>query len=608
MSSWFVALADSEGAGNVAARVRAEYSDVREVSHPSGRPWILGNWTDSEITVTRTGEGVFAAIGEHALQPNRLAGVGTGLFHRGSRRIESPTGSFHLIGARRGCVRVRGTASGVRRVFHSVVDGVTVASDRADVIATLAGKEVDQRQLALLLLYVVPWPLSFRSVWSGIEVVWPGYEVEFDRHGRVEHHRWWNPPPAELSLAQGAELLRSRLVDAVDLRVGDKDTVVCDLGGVDSTALCCLAARSSARVVAVTAASPDDLDDDVRWARETVDALGTVAHIIVDPDDMPMTYDGILDISDRFDEPCIVQVNKSKLEAVCHRNVESGAQVRLSGIGGDEILRVSWGWLHSTVRTHPLSTIGTARRWAAKHRYPLWRVGLQMADNQSYERHLKKVANAISSVPPRTPDPAITWGLGIISPPWLTGDASEMAREAVIDCSRNAAPVSRDRGLHQALEQLYGAARGARLCQQFARRIGVPIAAPYLDDAVIDAALSVRAVDRVDTRRYKPLLAEAMTGIVPESTLHRGTKANTSAAVARGLRQHRDDILAMMDNSRLAELGIIDPAVFRQMCEQPLLIERHRTSLDLTIAVEAWLQTEKRWATRPGLSRESVPS
>ncbi|WP_280368954.1 asparagine synthase-related protein [Nocardia wallacei] len=587
--SWFLVLADGPGAEIVADRVRAEYGSVREISHPSGRPWIIGHWEESEVAVFRGRDEACAAIGEHDMPPGRLDGLGAELF---GRATASAPGSFHVIGSRPGRVRVRGTASGLRRVFHAVVDGVRVASDRADVLATLARAEIDRQQLALLLLYVVPWPLPFRSVWSSIEVVWPGHTLEIDHHGHAAQHRWWRPPAAELTLAEGAELLRARLREAVELRTAGKRRVASDLGGVDSTALCSLAARSGAEVVAITATSPDDLDDDIRWARDTVAGLGSVEHVVVGADELPLTYDGIRTTDDRFDEPCIVQVNKAKLEAVCHRSVDLDTQIRFVGFGGDEILRVSWGWLHATVRRDPLTAIRTARRWSAKHKYPLWRVGMRMAGYKSYREHLTDIADNIVSTPAWAPDPAINWGFGIISPPWLTTGASETVRDAIRECAKDAEPLAQDRGLHQTLEQLHGVARGARLCQQFARRIGVPIAAPYLDDSVVGAALSVRPPERVDTGRYKPLLAEAMAGIVPETSRHRGTKANTSAGVARGLRRHRGDILALLENSRLAELGIIDSAAVRDLCAQPLLIDKHRASLDLTIAVEAWLRGE----------------
>ncbi|MBF6174618.1 asparagine synthase-related protein [Nocardia blacklockiae] len=601
---WFVAVADNDESEFIARRVRAHYGAVREIAHPSGRPWILGAWADSEIVVTRTADSAGAALGEHTLSPHRLAG----LFGNGAQSAEPVPGSFHLIDSRSGRVRVRGTASGLRRVFHTMVDGVRIASDRADVLAVLAHSAVDEHRLAMLLLYVVPWPLSFRSVWSGIDVVSPGYEVEFDERGRVEQRRWWHPPAAELSLAEGAELFRARLRAAVGLRVAGKHTVAADLGGVDSTALCCLAAERDARVVAITAAGADALDDDVHWARQTVAALGTVTHDVVAADALPLTYAGIAATADRFDEPCLVQVNKARLEAVCHRSVEQGAQVRLVGFGGDEILRVGWGWLHSVARRHPVAALRTARRWAAKHRYPLWRMSLRMAADRPYSDHLTEIAHGITTTPSWAPEPAVDWGLGLVAPPWLTADATAAVRAAVLDSARDASPVSPDRGLHQTLEQLYGVARGARLCGQFADRIGVPIAAPYLDDAVVAAALSVNPVDRVDTERYKPLLAEAMAGIVPEATRHRGTKANTSAGVARGLRRHRGEIGALLANSRLADLAIIDARTVRECCREPLLLEKHRAALDLTIAVEAWLQAEDRWTRSHRTDREGVTS
>ncbi|MFD7315582.1 hypothetical protein [Streptomyces sp. NPDC059883] len=58
----------------------------------------------------------------------------------------SLAGSFHLVAADGERLRVQGSASGLRRVFHAVIDGVRVVSDRADVLAGLGGFALDDRR------------------------------------------------------------------------------------------------------------------------------------------------------------------------------------------------------------------------------------------------------------------------------------------------------------------------------------------------------------------------------------------------------------------------------------------------------------------------------
>ena len=42
LSSWFVALADCGSVGPLSDALRRHAT--REVSHPSGRPWLIGRW------------------------------------------------------------------------------------------------------------------------------------------------------------------------------------------------------------------------------------------------------------------------------------------------------------------------------------------------------------------------------------------------------------------------------------------------------------------------------------------------------------------------------------------------------------------------------------
>ena len=94
-------------------------------------------------------------------------------------------------------------------------------------------------------------------------------------------------------MAEGAAVLREALSDAVDARVRGRELVSCDLGGVDSTSVCCLAARLEASVVAYTAATRDPMADDVAWAGRTVAALGTVEHHVIPAEEMPLVFQGV---------------------------------------------------------------------------------------------------------------------------------------------------------------------------------------------------------------------------------------------------------------------------------------------------------------------------
>jgi asparagine synthase (glutamine-hydrolysing) len=101
----------------------------------------------------------------------------------------------------------------------------------------------------------------------------------------------------------------------------------------------------------------------------------------------------------------------------------------------------------------------------------------------------------------------------------------------------------------------------------------------------------VRPEDRVTPWRYKPLIVEAMRGIVPEGSRTRQTKANGSTDVEPGLRRHRAELLALWEDSRLAAAGLVDAAALREACTRPLPPELQFGVLDQLVACEVWLRS-----------------
>jgi asparagine synthase (glutamine-hydrolysing) len=141
--------------------------------------------------------------------------------------------------------------------------------------------------------------------------------------------------------------------------------------------------------------------------------------------------------------------------------------------------------------------------------------------------------------------------------------------------------------------------RITRQFEQMAGRMGVTLAAPYYDDRVIEAGLAVRPQDRITPWRYKPLIIEAMRGIVPDDSLTRQTKANGSVDSDPGLRHHRGELLALWEGSRLGQLGLIDAKALYETCTRPLPPDLEHGGLDQTLACELWLRSLER-APVPG--------
>jgi asparagine synthase (glutamine-hydrolysing) len=589
---WFVVLPDCGSAGSVASALRAQAA--REVDHPSGRPWILGDWADDVASVGEAGDVKIAVIGQHALTSRQLgaAAARSRTVADLDRLAASLVGSSHLVGSVAGVVRVQGTVTGVRRVFHARIGDAVVAADRADVLAGLIDAGLDEARLAVHLLEPpILYPLAGQPVWQGVALLPTDHYLELDGDRRDRMVKWWTPPEPAAPMAEGAQALREAMSAAVEARVRGRELVSCDLGGVDSTAVCSLAARRGAKVVAYTAASPDPLADDVLWAGRTVAGLGNVEHHVIPAHEMPLVYHGVLDMNERLDEPCAAAVDRDRWLIIAQRAAARGSRLHLTGFGGDELLYGSLAHLHSLLRTRPRVAVRHLRGFVAKYRWPRAEVLRQLRDGRPYRAWLRAIANSLTAPPRPLEDPLLDWGFQPRLPPWVTPDAVHAVRELILTEAHNAEPLAPTRGQHRELETMRFVSRIARQFGELSARSGIALAAPYYDDRVIEAGLGVRPEERITPWHYKPLIREAMRDIVPAKTLARSTKANGTCDEEPGLRRHRAELLALWDDSRLGRLGLIDTDELRETCTRPLPPSLQLSVLHQSVACEMWLRT-----------------
>lgn len=589
---WFVVFPDSESTGSAYAGIRP-HAD-REIAHISGRPWLVGRWPDGQVAASGAGSARIAVLGEHAVSPEQLAAAAGRLRSVADvdRFARSLTGSAHVVASAAGQVRAQGTVTGVRRVYHARVGDVVIAADRADVLAGLLGAPLDERRLALQLLEPpILYPLAGQPVWRGVELLPTDSYLVLDPDGRGRRVRWWLPPEPVVPMVEGAPALRDALAAAVDTRVRGRDLVSCDLGGLDSTSVCCLAARGGGRTVAYTAASQDPLADDVAWARRTVAAFGNIEHHVIPAERMPLVYHGMGDMDDVLDEPCAVAVDRDRWLVIAQAAAKRGSTMHLCGFGGDELLYGSLAHLHTLLRRRPRVAARQLRGFTAKYRWPRGRVWRQLLDNRSYAGWLEQVAADVVAPAPPPNEPLLDWGFAPRLPPWAASEAVAGVRELMRAEARDAEPLAPHRGRHRELEAMRFVSRLTRHLGQMAKRLGLTLAAPYYDDRVVEAGLAVRPEDRITPWRYKPLIIEAMRGVVPDDSLTRQTKANGTCDDETGMRRHRADLLALWEDSRLGRLGLIDAAALREVCGRPLPPDLQSGVLYQTVACEMWLRS-----------------
>ncbi|WP_406397020.1 asparagine synthase-related protein [Streptomyces uncialis] len=615
----FLILPDSEDAAALAqvraqpggSRDRNERRDPRVVRHASGRPWVVGHWDEDEIVTVSAGDRRIVLLGRARPAPGtleRLLETARSLHDVDSLARRLP-GSCHLTASFEGRVRAQGTLSTARQIFHTRVSGVTVAAGDPARLAALAGRGVDEESLALRLLTPgPPWPLSLRTVWSGVAQSAPGHWLELTPGGECRAHRWWSVPEPVAPLSRSAGTVRSALRDAVGARARAGTAVSADLsGGMDSTSLCFLAAATGAELHTHHWQPLDLANDDALWWERSAAALPDARHRSVPADRRPTWFQtppehhaaggGLLE------GPLAWHRNHAQMEFVARAAAGAGARTHLMGVGGDELFSPSPTYLWSMVRGHPLTSLPDLNRMRLLNRWWLGPTVRGLLDSRPFAASLRAVADGLTDPLPHPREPSFGWGGVPRMPPWATGDAVATVRRLLGEAAdARPGPMHRDRHQHQVIEGALVSGSALRQMNLALDGTGVTLEAPFLDDRVLEAALMVRTEDRVARGRYKPVLTAAMRGVVPAQLLGRRSKGEFSAEAYEGLLRNRRLLLERCDDLELARLGLVDAGALRAGLLGPKPETRDLTPFENTLSCEAWLRGPVRTAPAAALT------
>ncbi|MEV0265137.1 asparagine synthase-related protein [Streptomyces sp. NPDC050617] len=588
---WFVVLPDAEFPPGLLARLRGRAAD--EVDHPSGRPWLLGSWAAEDMALARAGGRLLALFGEAsasaAVLRVRLKKV------RGLTDLEGALagvyGSFHVAASLAGHGYVRGSASGARRLYRADIGGVTVCADRARTLAWLIGARPDTARVAAHLAFPqLPHPLAGASMWTGVEAVSPGDALCTEPDGRGRTAGWWQAPPAELPLDEGARALRDALREAVALRVRPGQVLGADLsGGMDSTSLCFLAAESGASLVTATLHWSAPGNEDREYARYAAERLPGAEPLEFVPEDLPACFTGLDEPRHPLEEPNCLLRDRAVQQRLAGELRSWGAVLRLSGHGGDHVVVPPVSYLHTLLRRSPRAALRQTAGFKARGRWPLAATARMLLGHRSYPAWLTTARSRLREAAPTGGAPEV-WGPYPRLPVWASAQTAEQFAALLGQAAERDLPLAAEPGRHAWIHQMREAGRVATLLHEAGAEAGLPTHSPFCDDAVLDACLAVRPEDAGSPWSYKPLLAAAMDGLVPERLLDRTSKDHCSAEWHRGLKTHRRHLAAWADTSLLTAAGITDPHALRQALLSPGLNTGGAAELESTLGAEAWLR------------------
>ncbi|UED85402.1 asparagine synthase-related protein [Streptomyces profundus] len=591
---WFVVLPDHEAASAVFERVRNAGCQV--VRHASGRPWLAGCWEASAARLAEAGDVRLVVLGVSTLDTERLRGRARAVraISDVETAVRGSAGDHFLLASVAGRVYARGTASGSRRLYRAEVDGVTVVADRARTLARFTGATVDLRQVASRLVSVAtpPFPLDQASFFDGVRAVPPGQAVLLERAGEAAERRWWQPPESELPLAEGAEGLREALLAAVRARVAPGRRWAADLsGGMDSTSLCFLAAEAGAELVTLTLDPGAPGDEDVAYARRAAAGLPSdTPHLVFDATALPSYYTG-LDEGEPEDEPTLGIRDRAQQEHLAGVAHAYGVKRRLCGQGGDQLVIPPPSYLHDLVRREPRRATRQLAAYAAKERWPRTATLRALADRRPFGAWLTAEAGRVTGDHGPAGDVRLGWGLAMSLPHWATDRARESTAGLLREAATRTQPLADTRGRHL---WLYMAQQSGRVALLY-DRLGIALDMPFCDDAVVEACLRVRPHEATTPWAYKPLLATAMRGIVPQPLLDRTTKGNATPEWHRGMRVHQRTLAGWLEDSRLVAAGLAEPRALARAWLSPGTLPAHEgPPAEASVTLESWLRALER--------------
>lgn len=599
----FIVLPDHPAAAGLRKRLPADESAVL-AEHDSGRPWLVGRRELPDVTAASVGANRLVLIGAAGVTVDRLT-----VLLRAVRSVSDldsllprVPGCYHAVASIGGQVRFQGTLSTACHVFYAKTGGVTVGADRPQALVALTGASLDEELLALQLLapYGPPWPLSDRPVWRGVQSPPSGHYLRLDSQATAHLVRWWSPPEPHVPLAVAAPRLQEALIAAVDARFSRDRLVSADLsGGMDSTSLCYLATRRGDSISTIHYESVDPANADLDWATRCQADLPRSRHVVVPPQAQPGPYAELVGEDPEPDlEGPLSLIRRVTVEHSAQLASSLGARRHLLGIGSDELFRPGLMCLHGAVRQQPLRSLRQTRAVRSMRRLGWGAMLRALGGIGSYPRWLAQVGTELTAE--RRWVAETGWEVVPKMPPWATPAAVDTARRLLSkSAAEDPSPLARLPVQHQMirLTQVNGTTirRGSRVGARF----GVTFHAPFLDDQILQSALSIRLADRMAVGWAKPVLAAALRGAVPEALLARRNKGDRSPELYVSLRRYRAELDSLCGDSILVRMGLVDEAALRAVVFGMHPDARPMMSFDPTLMCELWLRTAM---ARPGLA------
>jgi asparagine synthase (glutamine-hydrolysing) len=453
----------------------------------------------------------------------------------------------------------------------------TVLSTRARTAAALTGATARPDAAAIaahIVCPTVPELTEGRTAYDGIRRLGGGEALRVTPSGALTHWTYEDlPADPDMRFEDSAAQLRSALTRAVTLRTDSAPRITSDFsGGLDSTSLAFLAARATGRppLDAFVYHHPAAPAGDLAHALVHAEQAPSIRLALTRGNEDSLPYSGLPEYgsADQPDPAAVIGARQRlRLAHIAH----GGSGIHLTGEGGDALLAAPPCYLGDIAATAGLRRLLSDGRALARMRQ------LSPADVIMRARRLARTPLRQAMIdlaarfdepmdhPPQWVDAVAWWPAPGPETAWLTAtarrDLAELAEErAGLTGPASSSAAHATPGTRAVLCELRTSAAVQAQFTSAAREFQIWPHAPFLDSEVVRACTRLPLPRRIDPFTAKPLLAAALTGLVPDPVLRRRTKGDYAAENYRGARRSADQIKARLVRSPLAELGIIEPS------------------------------------------------
>jgi asparagine synthase (glutamine-hydrolysing) len=542
------------------------------------------------------------------------AALALAAYHRhGLRGVEQLEGDFSvaLWDAREGrLVGCRDPMGGYPLFWTAAHGAIALGSSIRPLLGLLTSRSLNLDYLAEFLMLSGPVQElpSEHCAYKGIYRLLPGTTISLQvSTGQVEQRTHWNwqehlvdsgaSRPDELG-SQFLEHLRLAVRERIRGRIASHLS-----GGMDSTTVSLLArdwihsgaGEGPLHTLSLVYHRLPGLARETFYLESVLPWAGSVAHRI--PADDLLDFDGFA-APPPHDEPYAGLFRMAMDRATVEVAAEVGAATMLTGLGADEVLVNSPTHLADLLRRGRLCTAwAEACRWARADGCNPWEI-----------LYPHGIANLLP--------PWSRAGLGALLrrgyaswrgqndwtiAPWIRScfarryelrcRAAENARRTVASCR----PI----GLSLALAAIESRKGDFNRWFLGAPR-GVVIAHPFLDPRVLCLGLSIQSRVVAEPGSGKPVLAEALRGLVPDRLRNRRRKGHYNEIYFLGLARNLQALEAMIRRAPIDDLDLFDKVTLIQCLQKAALGDarnvRALNRFNLTLSLIRWLSSQADWS------------